>query len=141
MSRAWLVAGLLLLGATIDVGAQRVGRALALEDYYHVQAVANPQISPDGRWIAYASDEAGSIAVYVARFPDLGQKTLVAKGGRQGIFWGSDSRQLIYIGDGPSLVDLNLGAEVRVVSRRQLLFGRNPGPEGSNDIFVSVRTR
>jgi dipeptidyl aminopeptidase/acylaminoacyl peptidase len=53
MRRAWLVAGLLVLGATIDIGAQRAGRALALEDYYHVQTVANPQISPDGRWVIF----------------------------------------------------------------------------------------
>jgi len=29
-------------------------RALTIEDYYHVQTVANPQISPDGRWVTFA---------------------------------------------------------------------------------------
>jgi dipeptidyl aminopeptidase/acylaminoacyl peptidase len=29
------------------------GRPLAIEDYYRVQTVANPQISPNGRWVAY----------------------------------------------------------------------------------------
>ncbi len=29
------------------------GRALAIEDYYRVQLVTNPRISPDGRWVVY----------------------------------------------------------------------------------------
>src|SRR5688572_9395648 len=35
--------------------AQRAGgRALAIEDYYHVQTVGSPQISPDGRWVTFS---------------------------------------------------------------------------------------
>src|SRR5687767_14773137 len=30
------------------------GRALAIEDYYRVQTVGNPEISPDGRWIVFS---------------------------------------------------------------------------------------
>ena len=38
-----------------SVAAQRAGgRALTVEDYYHVQTVGNPQISPDGRWVAFS---------------------------------------------------------------------------------------
>ncbi len=44
---------LAVLGATVGVDAQRGGRALAIEDYYHVQTVASPQISPDGRWVIF----------------------------------------------------------------------------------------
>ena len=43
--------GLLPVGAD----AQRAtGRALAIEDYYHVQTVASPDISPDGRWVTFS---------------------------------------------------------------------------------------
>ena len=31
-----------------------------------------PAVSPDGRWIAYASDETGRLEVYVRPFPDVG---------------------------------------------------------------------
>ena len=30
------------------------GRALTIEDYYHVQMVTGPQISPDGRWVLFS---------------------------------------------------------------------------------------
>lgn len=54
---------LLILGAiaclvpTLEVrpSAQRAaaGRPLAIEDYYHVQTVGSPRISPDGRWVTF----------------------------------------------------------------------------------------
>ena len=49
----WAAIGIVMLGATAGVGAQRAGRALAIEDYYHVQTVGSPQISPDGRWVLF----------------------------------------------------------------------------------------
>jgi dipeptidyl aminopeptidase/acylaminoacyl peptidase len=49
-----LMAALAVIAAgTVSVNAQR-GRALAIEDYYHVQTVGNPQISPDGHWVAFS---------------------------------------------------------------------------------------
>ncbi|MGQ0734546.1 MAG: S9 family peptidase [Acidobacteriota bacterium] len=46
--------GCLTVAMSAGVGAQRgTGRALAIEDYYHVQTVGSPQISPDGRWVAF----------------------------------------------------------------------------------------
>jgi dipeptidyl aminopeptidase/acylaminoacyl peptidase len=30
------------------------GRPLAIEDYYHIQTVGNPQISPDGQWVIFS---------------------------------------------------------------------------------------
>ena len=40
-----------LLAIAHPSGAQ--GRALAIEDYYRVKTVGAPQMSPDGRWVAY----------------------------------------------------------------------------------------
>ena len=31
------------------------GRPLAIEDYYRVKTVGSPELSPDGRWVAYQS--------------------------------------------------------------------------------------
>ena len=39
------------------------------------------QVSPDGRWIAFNSDESDAWEVYVARFPDFTQKQQVSVGG------------------------------------------------------------
>jgi eukaryotic-like serine/threonine-protein kinase len=39
------------------------------------------RISPDGRWIAYRSDESGTGEIYVQSFPELRRKTLVSRGG------------------------------------------------------------
>jgi serine/threonine-protein kinase len=40
-----------------------------------------PSFSPDGRWIAYASNESGPWEVYVRRFPDDGTKVRVSSSG------------------------------------------------------------
>ncbi len=39
-------------GAT-TLAAQSPGRALAIEDYYRVKTVGGPELSPDGKWVAY----------------------------------------------------------------------------------------
>ena len=42
-----------------------------------------PAVSPDGRWLAYHSDESGRLEVYVQRFPDLGvRRPISPTGGR-----------------------------------------------------------
>jgi serine/threonine protein kinase/Tol biopolymer transport system component len=41
----------------------------------------SPYFSPDGHWLAYASDESGSYQVYVRAFPDKGGKWQISNGG------------------------------------------------------------
>ena len=54
------------------------------------------RISPDGRWMAYASDETGRSEVYVQEFPEPQNKWQIsANGGRQP-HWSSDGRQLYF---------------------------------------------
>jgi Tol biopolymer transport system component len=55
------------------------------------------QFSPDGRWIAYTSDESGSPEVYVRHFPDVGKKWQISThGGVQGR-WRGDAKELFYL--------------------------------------------
>ncbi len=54
------------------------------------------EISPDGRWIAYSSDESGDVEVYVQRFPTGGDKTRVSVGGGREPRWRGDGRELFY---------------------------------------------
>jgi hypothetical protein len=52
--------------------------------YAYLQTSFNermPAFSPDGRWLAYASDESGRFEVYVQRFPGPGEKMMVSTGG------------------------------------------------------------
>jgi serine/threonine-protein kinase len=55
-----------------------------------------PVFSPDGRWVAYFSDESGTYEAYVQRFPGGGGHRQVSEGG--GIYpkWSSNGRQLLY---------------------------------------------
>ena len=54
--------------------------------------------SPDGRWIAYESNETGRTEVYVRSFPDLSRTTrpISASGGSQPL-WGRTGRELFYV--------------------------------------------
>jgi Tol biopolymer transport system component len=54
-------------------------------------------LSPDGRWLAYASDESGAFEVYVQPFPDKGPKRIVSSGGGVEPRWRGDGRELFYV--------------------------------------------
>jgi hypothetical protein len=60
-----------------------------------------PAVSPDGRWIAYASDETGRYEVYVRPFPDVnaGRWQISIDGGRNPQ-WAHSGRELFFQGDG-----------------------------------------
>lgn len=65
-----------------------------------------PQISPDGRQLAYTSDESGRLEVYVQSFPKLGGKALISVGGGEEPRWSRDGRQIFYRqGDRMMVVD------------------------------------
>ena len=57
---------------------------------------SEPAFSPDGRWLAYASDESGVLEVYVRSFPGRGGQKQISSGG--GIFptWSRNGRELFY---------------------------------------------
>src|SRR5262249_18824157 len=69
-----------------------------------VQTVANDRegtLSPEGRWLAYASDVSGRFEVYVQSFPGGGGMRQVSTGGGSGPRWRRDGRELFYYaGDG-----------------------------------------
>jgi len=60
----------------------------------------HPMISPDGRWLAYASDETGRSEVYLQEFPEAGDKRMVSAAGGGEPLWSRDGRQLFYRGEG-----------------------------------------
>jgi serine/threonine protein kinase len=57
----------------------------------------DPRISPDGRWMAYRSNESGRPEVYVRPFPDVNKgKWKVSTNGGNSPLWSPDSRELFY---------------------------------------------
>ena len=64
----------------------------------HSTRPMNAVFSPDGRWVAYGSDESGTDAVYVQPFPATGAKFQISRGdvGHHAL-WSRDGKQLFYI--------------------------------------------
>ena len=55
-----------------------------------------PAFSPDGRWIAYASFEAGTAEIFVRAFPDNGRKWQISNSGGTFAIWSRNGRDLFY---------------------------------------------
>lgn len=59
--------------------------------------IAGP-ISPNGRWMAYVSDDTGRLEVYVQSFPEPGRRIQISQQGAVGVWWTRDGRQLYLYG-------------------------------------------
>jgi eukaryotic-like serine/threonine-protein kinase len=53
-------------------------------------------LSPNGKWLAYDSDESGRFEVYVTAFPDSEGKWQVSSAGGSSPWWSADGKQLYY---------------------------------------------
>jgi Tol biopolymer transport system component len=60
-------------------------------------ALRNGQFSPDGKWVAYASNETGKWEIYVTSFPDARGKWQVSTGGGEQPRWRGDGKELFYL--------------------------------------------
>jgi serine/threonine-protein kinase len=79
----------------LQVGADTVPRPLVANPSFDETA---PAISPDGRWLAYQSDETGTTEVYVRPFPNTeGGKWQVSVNGGQAPLWAHSGRELFYV--------------------------------------------
>ena len=56
----------------------------------------SPAFSPDGRWLAYNSNDSGTGEVYVRPFPGPGGKWQISMGGGSSPLWSRDGRELIF---------------------------------------------
>jgi serine/threonine-protein kinase len=93
-----------------------------------------PALSPDGRWLAYASNESGAYEVYVRPFPETSAaKWQVSTAGGAEPAWSSTGRELLYINGKSEMVSAEIppGAAFSVGRQRPLFavapFSR-PGP-------------
>ena len=70
----------------------------------------SPRFSPDGRWIAYSSDENGRPDVYVQSFPAGARKWLISTSGGSAPRWRADGKELFYVGAGGKLMIVSVTA-------------------------------
>ena len=55
------------------------------------------QFSPDGKWIAYQSNESGRFEIYMQPFPGTGTKIQISTNGGAQVRWRPDGKELFYI--------------------------------------------
>ncbi|MBT8396310.1 MAG: serine/threonine-protein kinase [Gemmatimonadetes bacterium] len=56
----------------------------------------HPSLSPDGRWLAYVSDQSGQNEIYLSPYPGLDEVLQISTTGGMGPLWRSDSRELYF---------------------------------------------
>lgn len=66
------------------------------------------RISPDGQWLAYTSDESGSLETFVARFPGLEDKVKASVDGGGQPQWRADQNELFYFSADQSIMALDV---------------------------------
>jgi Tol biopolymer transport system component len=68
------------------------------------------RLSPDGRWVAFVSDESGTFQVYVAPVRDPRARRVVSTGWGLSPRWRADGRELFYLGTGPAVIAVGIEA-------------------------------
>ena len=100
---------------------------------------AVPRFSPDGRWLAYISDESGRYEIYVQPYPGPGGKRLISTEGGTEPVWNPNGRELFYrSGDKMMAVDVTTQPSFAVGKPHMLFAGPyEPAPLTNPDYDVS----
>jgi dipeptidyl aminopeptidase/acylaminoacyl peptidase len=98
------------------------------------------RVSPDGRWIAYSSNESGGrYDVYLQSFPQPGLKQIVSTAGGVYPRWSRDGKELLYVAPNTALMSASIaasattavvGTPVQLFLADGLPFGGDAGPTG-----------
>ena len=132
----------------IRPGGDSIAVPLAATDF----GARSPTLSPDGRWLAYVSNEAGREEVYVRPFPDADSgRWLVSPDGGVEPVWAHSGRELFYRNGANELVAVQVSAASSFAwDRQDVLFsmadylpsGGSPMYDVSPDDqrFVMLRT-
>jgi eukaryotic-like serine/threonine-protein kinase len=100
---------------------------------------AQARLSPDGRWIAYVSDESGTPEVYVRRYPAMDDPQLVSVGGGGQPQWRADQKELFYLAQDRSLMAVAIeGGDRLSYGTPQRLFRTaiGVGPSAARDSYA-----
>ena len=84
-----------------------------------------PRLSPDGRWLAYMSNESGRFETYVRPFPGSGARVQVSENGGTEPVWGPGGRALYYRGMHGEIIEARVttGDEFSIGARSVVLRG------------------
>jgi Tol biopolymer transport system component len=92
----------------------------------------DPAISPDGKWLAYQSDETDRAEVYLRPIPGPGARLSVSLHGGVQARWSRDGRKLFYRAPGTLMAaEVEYRDGTAVVTRRDSLFAVDFGSDGS----------
>jgi Tol biopolymer transport system component len=114
--------------------ASRTSRPLVATPFSEGRA----RFSPDGKWIAYESDESHAAQVYVRSFPDGGTKVQVSTAGGHTPQWRRDGKELFYIGPDSMLmsVEVNQGMTLSVKAPEPLFITNTYSPFAIRNTYV-----
>jgi eukaryotic-like serine/threonine-protein kinase len=144
IATSWSPDGQLLLFHRIDPKTQRDLWVLPLGPGVSSKPIpwlvtpfneADGKFSPDGRWVAYASDESGRNEIYAAPFPGPGGKRQISTGGGSYPRWKGDGKELFYVGLNGMLMATEVstkGASIEVGTVRPLGI---PVITGRSDLY------
>jgi eukaryotic-like serine/threonine-protein kinase len=98
----------------------------------------NAQISADGKWVAYASNESGAWEIYVTTFPGATGKWQVSRGGGTEPRWRGDDKELYYLAPSGTLMAVPIEASGTFSSGAPtpLFQVRGRAPISSTDLFT-----
>jgi len=80
------------------------------------------QFSPDGRWVAYESNESGQFEIYARAFPGSGARWQVSTAGGMQVRWRRDGKELFYVAPDGTM----MAASISVSADRQTLNAGQP---------------
>ncbi len=85
----------------------------------------NGHFSPDGRWVAYQSNDSGNNEIYAAPFPGPGGKRQISTGGGTFPRWRRDGKEIFYIGSDQRLTaaEVAIKGDTLEVQAVRPLFG------------------
>jgi Tol biopolymer transport system component/tRNA A-37 threonylcarbamoyl transferase component Bud32 len=143
--RRWLVLRSAQATGAVGIFGLRQGDTTATPLVSSTASNMFPALSPDQRWLAYASDESGTMEIYVRPFPETSSARwqVSTAGGSQPV-WSKSGRQLYYLNGKNELMaaDIRPGATFAVGEQRAL-FSFAPflrlGPIPSYDVTADDR--
>ncbi len=116
--------------SALDIGwIERKGDGAEWEPHRTMETPARefvPKLSPNGRFVAYASDESGRMEVYVRPFPEGGGRVTVSTNGGRKIRWSPDGKELFYV-EGETLIAVEVSTEGDFLISKSTRLFEHPG--------------